>query len=121
MEMTVDEALDHADRWHMPSLDTAAHGVLADEVRRLRDLLAAAKWPEAPEDRRVAQAEGKHPAPCAGFCEANAFEIEIRWLRRDNERLRAAIQQTLDENGHLADGDNCTLIMLKRALKTPNV
>lgn len=32
------------------------------------------------------------------------------------DRLRAAIRQTLDENGHLADGDNCTLITLKRAL-----
>lgn len=35
------------------------------------------------------------------------------------ERLRSAIKQTLDENGHLADGENCTLIVLKRAL-TPN-
>ncbi len=32
------------------------------------------------------------------------------------ERLRAAIIQTLNENGHLADGDNCTLIALKRAM-----
>lgn len=91
VEMTVAEALEHADRWHMPSLDTAAHGVLADEVRRLRDLLSAAKWPEAPDDRRAAQAEGKHPAPCARFCEANAFEIELRSLRHENERLKAQL------------------------------
>lgn len=32
------------------------------------------------------------------------------------DRLRAAIEQTLDENGHLADGDNCTLIVLKRSV-----
>lgn len=32
------------------------------------------------------------------------------------DRLRAAIQQTLDENGHLADGDTCTLQVPKRAL-----
>ena len=32
-------------------------------------------------------------------------------------RLRAAIKQTLDENGHLADGDNCTLIVLKNVIK----
>jgi hypothetical protein len=32
-------------------------------------------------------------------------------------KVRAAIQQTLDENGYLADGDNCTLIALKRALE----
>ncbi len=37
---------------------------------------------------------------------------------KDREaRLVAAIKQTLDENGHLADGDNCTLIVLKRTLK----
>jgi hypothetical protein len=32
------------------------------------------------------------------------------------DRLRAAIQRTLDENGHLADGANCTLLKLKQAL-----
>jgi hypothetical protein len=32
------------------------------------------------------------------------------------DRLRAAIQHTLDDNVHLADGENCTLIVLKRAL-----
>ena len=31
-------------------------------------------------------------------------------------RLRAAIRQTLADNGHLADSDNCTLIELKRAI-----
>ena len=31
-------------------------------------------------------------------------------------KLRAAIRKTLDENGHLADGENCTLIELKRAI-----
>ena len=35
---------------------------------------------------------------------------------REIERLRAAITQTLNENGHLADGSICTLIALKRAL-----
>lgn len=32
------------------------------------------------------------------------------------EMLSDAIQQTLDENRHLADGDTCTLILLKRAI-----
>lgn len=32
-------------------------------------------------------------------------------------RLRAAIQKTLDDNGHLADGDNCSLIELKRVMR----
>lgn len=43
------------------------------------------------------------------------------WLSREKERLESAIQRTLDENGHLADGDNCTLIHLVRAMPTPNV
>lgn len=34
--------------------------------------------------------------------------------------MRAAILQTLDENGHLTGGENCTLILLKRAIETPN-
>ncbi len=36
--------------------------------------------------------------------------------RRERDELAAAIQQTLDENGHLADGDVCTLKVLKDAL-----
>lgn len=55
-------------------------------------------------------------------------EVEVqaywgpRWEQAYAEvlRLRSAIQQTLEENGHLADGDDCTLILLKRALTTPN-
>lgn len=37
-------------------------------------------------------------------------------LLSEIDRLRAAIRKTLDDNGHLADGSNCTLIELKRAL-----
>ena len=33
------------------------------------------------------------------------------------EELDAAIRKTLSENAHLADGDNCTLIDLKRVVK----
>jgi hypothetical protein len=32
-------------------------------------------------------------------------------------RLRDAIRKTLDANGHLADGDVCTLLALKVALR----
>lgn len=44
------------------------------------------------------------------------LEPLARELERENNKLRAAIKQTLDENGHLADGDNCTLILLKQAI-----
>lgn len=45
--------------------------------------------------------------------------FEREWYLRGDEieRLRAAIKQTLDENGHLSDGDVCTLIVLKRAIE----
>ena len=45
--------------------------------------------------------------PVGWHCHAAANEIE---------RLRAAIRQTLEENGHVADGDVCTLKVLKDAL-----
>lgn len=38
-------------------------------------------------------------------------------LSAEVERLRAAICQTLDANGHLADGEVCTLLALKVALR----
>jgi FtsZ-binding cell division protein ZapB len=37
-------------------------------------------------------------------------------LEQENTKLRTAISKTLEENGHLADGDVCTLIELKRAI-----
>lgn len=57
-----------------------------------------------------------------------ASELDIE-TAIENARLMAlaptmlyAIRKTLEENGHLADGDNCTLIHLKRAIAdmTPN-
>ena len=38
-------------------------------------------------------------------------------LSAEVERLRAAICQTLDANSHLADGEVCTLLPLKVALR----
>jgi hypothetical protein len=42
---------------------------------------------------------------------------EVHHLTREREILRAAICQTLDANGHLADGEVCTLLALKVALR----
>lgn len=41
----------------------------------------------------------------------------IEDIHDSNMVLLKAIRQTLDENSHLADGDNCVLIYLKRALR----
>lgn len=42
--------------------------------------------------------------------------VFIEQQEKQIEALTNAIKQTLEENGHLADGDNCTLIVLKRAI-----
>ncbi len=39
--------------------------------------------------------------------------IEYSEIKSQRDELIAAIKQTLDENGHLADGDVCTLKVLK--------
>jgi len=46
----------------------------------------------------------------------NSMRRHAETLELESDRLRTAIQQTLDENGHLADGEICTLILLKQAL-----
>jgi len=43
---------------------------------------------------------------------------EIARLRTQRDYLLSAARRTMDENGHLADGDVCTLIVLKRAVET---
>jgi uncharacterized protein YhaN len=40
----------------------------------------------------------------------------IEAMEAERDKFRSAIQKTIDKNGHLADGDNCTLIELKRAI-----
>jgi hypothetical protein len=38
------------------------------------------------------------------------------WAVNEIERLESAIRETIEDNLHLADGENCTLINLKRAI-----
>ena len=53
-------------------------------------------------DRRNLQQQGKHPAPCAMHCEANAFEIELKRLRM---LLREALPLVviIAEISHISD------------------
>ena len=55
----------------------------------------------------------RSPASSPNWSTADRWMIEAA---DEIERLRAAMQQTIDENLDLADGDVCTLILLKRAL-----
>lgn len=43
---------------------------------------------------------------------------DVARLRTQRDYLLAAARRTLEENLHLADGDVCTLIVLKRAVQT---
>jgi len=45
-----------------------------------------------------------------------AIEWNDRDLLAEIARLRSAIKNTIESNLHLADGDNCRLIELKRAI-----
>mgnify|MGYP001612609027 CR=1 FL=1 len=53
---------------------------LDTELVRAYDRLLAARASKK-AGRQALQAEGKHPAPCARDCEANAFQIEVRRLQ----------------------------------------
>lgn len=41
---------------------------------------------------------------------------ELEEAKQRIKHLESAIRKTIDDNRHLADGDNCTLIDLKKAL-----
>lgn len=68
--------------------------MLEDRLQEEIDELRAFIELQQPE-RHVLQAKGEHPAPCARFCEANAFNIEIRRFKAKrnpltDEQIRAA-------------------------------
>lgn len=63
--------------------DMAAGKLPMPDAVKLRDMAMRLGDPSLmppPADRWHLQKEGKHPAPCARFCEAQAFGIEIRQL-----------------------------------------
>lgn len=75
----------------------AAFGTSTDDLYELYQALKTyditQPQPKAEQERHELQKDGKHPAPCARFCEANAFNIEIRGLKRRIEQLTAEQEQ----------------------------
>lgn len=45
------------------------------------------------------------------------YMVETNIWYRQNMAMKTAITETLEENLHLADGEDCTLIKLKRAIE----
>ena len=58
---------------------------------------------------------------CRKTCDVfmNALEMaeQIKTLQVENEKLKKAIAETLEDNAHLADGDICALIKLKTVMQ----
>jgi len=74
-------------------------------------------------DKKVIKLEAQLETAKAALNEAiNKSEWQARTNRELNDltaeiyRLKNAMQQTIDENLNLADGEDCTLRHLKRAL-----
>lgn len=87
-----EDALNCADA--MELVHGAGH---ADTVRHIRRLVAENEALKA--GRHALQAQGKHPAPCARFCESKAYEIEVRELKRQITEQAALIRKQGRELG----------------------
>lgn len=74
----------------------AAQNGLRKAMNRSQEIAKSAQ-PKVEQDRHELQKDGKHPAPCARFCEANAFYIEIRGLKRRIEQLTPQPQKPLTD------------------------
>ena len=95
--MTLDELRKEAEKFYEWPSDTKDHVTLTSSLIFAQLMI------------QRTQKALERPAPCLNFCEATAFKIEIR-------KLKSAIRETIEDNLHLADGENCTLIKLKRAI-----
>ena len=79
------EAMERAWLWMKNQADSQSKGghatfdlmMLREERDALRAAIDAAPTTQ-PADRHALQADGKHPSPCARFCEANAFRADRR-------------------------------------------
>ena len=84
---------------HDPLPDCDCHSCAKWERDKLREIVGALRYPLHADDRKANQAAGQHPAPCARFCEANAFEIGERMLRakiREERRMRMEFAATIE-------------------------
>lgn len=62
--------------------------IMADGSKRTKELEDALRS----GTRETIQEAGNHPSPCARFCESNAYEIELRWLKRRVEELEKQLK-----------------------------
>lgn len=60
----------------------------------------------AQPERHELQAKGEHPAPCARFCEANAFRIAERGYQRQIKELQVKLAQPEQEPVAIVDAND---------------
>lgn len=104
------------------ALGDEGSGDLAKEDRiwllaELRRLLAKSE-----EDERAMKQSAKEAGEFAEKCyvEESRLQTELALREQRISELETAVHATLDENGHLADGEICTLINLKRVDRRPS-
>ena len=80
------EALNSFPAKHLTPFISSARTAIREALAEPSEALASEASEESSgteqPDRHELQKDGKHPAPCARFCEAAAFNIEIRGLRK---------------------------------------
>ena len=92
--------------WALP-YEKAAQFIADSEARAVAEVVNALTCTHHNDAMRAA----------CPVCLVATLRAERDQLRAEAERLRAGIGECLRQNGHLADGDNCTLIGLKRCLR----
>ena len=83
--------------------------IAADELERIEAENAQLKAAMQDPDRHAIQLEGKHPSPCAKFCEATAFLIQERGNKKTIERLSKQLEVSLVALDQIANGYVCNL------------
>ena len=86
--------------------------LIADLRSRINPAYSAQLGTESYERRLCAEAIE------AQLADGEKLRDDIARLRTQRDYLLSDARRTLDENNHLADGDVCTLIVLKRAVET---
>lgn len=73
-------------------------------------------YPRAYWEKKAKEQNFHCVAPLGAVFAVNALCDAYEEIEKQRDELLAACEKTISENGHLADGDVCTLIDFKRAI-----
>ena len=75
-----------------------------------------ATYPREHLDQKAKEQNLHCGTPLGSVLAINALCDAYEEIEKQRDELLAACEKTISENGHLADGDVCTLIDFKRAI-----